>query len=196
VKALARVCVYCGANRGRNPAYAAAAQAMGRALARRGIELVTGGGRVGLMGVVADAALEAGGRVTGVIPQALMAKELAHQGLSELVVTDSMHERKARMAELSDGFVALPGGLGTYEELFEIWTWAQLGWHHKPCGLLNALGFYDRLVAFVDGACEAGFLKAEHRAMLVVESDPDPLLDRFTRYEPPTVTKWIGREET
>lgn len=196
MSALARVCVYCGANRGRDPAYASAAQAMGRALARRGIELVTGGGRIGLMGVIADATLEAGGRVTGVIPQALMAKELAHQGLTDLVVTSSMHERKARMAELADGFVALPGGLGTYEELFEIWTWAQLGWHRKPCGLLNIAGFYDKLVAFVDGACEAQFLKAEHRAMLVVESDPDRLLDRFGAYEPPNVTKWIGRAET
>ena len=193
---LRRVCVYCGANRGRDPAYAAAAQAMGRALARRGIGLVTGGGRVGLMGVVADAALEAGGEVVGVIPDALMRKELAHTGLTELVVTASMHERKARMAELADGFVALPGGLGTYEELFEIWTWAQLGWHTKPCGLLNAAGFYDRLVAFLDGACEAQFLKAEHRAMLIVEDDPDRLLDRFDVYSAPTVAKWIGHDQT
>ena len=193
---LRRVCVYCGANRGRDPAYAAAAQAMGRALAGRGIGLVTGGGRVGLMGVVADAALEAGGEVIGVIPDALMRKELAHTGLTELVVTASMHERKARMAELADGFVALPGGLGTYEELFEIWTWAQLGWHTKPCGLLNAAGFYDRLVAFLDGASEAQFLKAEHRAMLIVEDDPDRLLDRFDVYRAPTVAKWIGHDQT
>lgn len=193
---LRRVCVYCGANRGRDPAYAAAAQAMGRALAVRGIGLVTGGGRVGLMGVVADAALDAGGEVTGVIPDALMRKELAHTGLTELVVTASMHERKARMAELADGFVALPGGLGTYEELFEIWTWAQLGWHTKPCGLLNAAGFYDRLVAFLDGASEAQFLKPEHRAMLIVEDDPDRLLDRFDAYRAPTVAKWIGHDQT
>ena len=193
---LRRVCVYCGANRGRDPAYAAAAQAMGRALAGRGIGLVTGGGRVGLMGVVADAALEAGGEVIGVIPDALMRKELAHTGLTELVVTASMHERKARMADLADGFVALPGGLGTYEELFEIWTWAQLGWHAKPCGLLNAVGFYDRLVAFLDGASEAQFLKPEHRAMLIVEDDPDRLLDRFDVYRAPTVEKWIGHDQT
>jgi hypothetical protein len=193
---LARVCVYCGANRGNDPAYAAAAQAMGRALARRGIGLVTGGGRVGLMGVVADAALEAGGSVTGIIPEALMKKELAHRGLTDLVVTASMHERKSRMAELADGFVALPGGLGTYEELFEIWTWAQLGWHGKPCGVLNAVGFYDKLVAFLDGATEAAFLKPEHRAMLVVESDPDRLLDRFETYVAPTVAKWIGHDQT
>lgn len=193
---LARVCVYCGANRGNDPAYAVAAQAMGRALAGRGIGVVTGGGRVGLMGIVADAALEAGGTVTGVIPEALMKKELAHRGLTELVVTASMHERKAKMAELSDGFVAMPGGLGTYEELFEIWTWAQLGWHHKPCGLLNAAGFYDKLVAFLDGASDAQFLKPEHRAMLVVDADPDRLLDRFAAYTPPVVTKWIGADQT
>lgn len=191
-----RICVYCGANRGRDPAFAAAARAMGEALARRGIELVTGGGRVGLMGVIADATLEAGGRVTGVIPQALMNKELGHAGLTDLIVTASMHERKAKMAELSDGFVAMPGGLGTYEELFEIWTWAQLGWHHKPCGLLNAAGFYDKLVAFLDGASDAQFLKPEHRAMLVVDADPDRLLDRFAAYTPPVVTKWIGVDQT
>ena len=191
-----RICVYCGANRGRDPAFSEAARAMGEALARRGIELVTGGGRVGLMGVIADATLEAGGRVTGVIPQALMNKELGHAGLSELIVTASMHERKAKMAELSDGFVAMPGGLGTYEELFEIWTWAQLGWHHKPCGLLNAAGFYDKLVAFLDGASDAQFLKPEHRAMLVVDGDADRLLDRFAAYTPPVVTKWIGADQT
>ena len=193
---LGRICVYCGANRGSDPVYADAARAMGRALAERGIGLVTGGGRVGLMGVVADAALEAGGRVVGVIPQALMKRELAHAGLTELVVTASMHERKARMAELADGFVALPGGLGTLEELFEIWTWGQLGWHHKPCGLLNAAGFYDKLVAFLDGATEDQFLKPEHRAMLVVDADPDRLLDRFAAYTPPVVTKWIGGDQT
>lgn len=192
----ARICVYCGANAGRDPAYAAAAQAMGRALARRGIGLVTGGGRVGLMGVVAESALAAGGSVTGVIPEALMNKELAHAGLTELIVTRSMHERKARMAELADGFIALPGGLGTYEELFEIWTWAQLGWHHKPCGLLNAAGFYDKLVAFLDGATDDQFLKPEHRAMLVVDGDADRLLDRFAAYTPPVVTKWIGADQT
>jgi uncharacterized protein (TIGR00730 family) len=148
------------------------------------------------MGVVADAALEAGGRVIGVIPQALMKRELAHAGLSELVVTGSMHERKARMAELADAFVAMPGGLGTYEELFEIWTWGQLGWHHKPCGLLNAAGFYDKLVAFLDGATDDQFLKPEHRAMLVVDADPDRLLDRFAAYTPPVVTKWIGGDQT
>ena len=193
---LGRICVYCGANRGSDPVYADAARAMGRALAERGIGLVTGGGRVGLMGVVADAALEAGGSVVGVIPQALMKRELAHAELSELIVTASMHERKAKMAELADGFIAMPGGLGTYEELFEIWTWAQLGWHHKPCGLLNAAGFYDKLVAFLDGATDDQFLKPEHRAMLVVDGDADRLLDRFAAYTPPVVTKWIGADQT
>jgi len=193
---LARVCVYCGANPGRDPAYAGAARAMGTALAQRGIGLVTGGGRVGLMGVVAEAALAAGGEVIGIIPEALMRKELAHAGLTRLEVTASMHERKARMAELADAFVALPGGLGTFEELFEIWTWAQLGWHAKPCGVLNVGGYYDKLVGFVDHAADEGFLRQQHRAMLVVESEPECLLDRFERYDAPVVPKWIGRDET
>lgn len=193
---LARVCVYCGANPGRDPAYAGAARAMGTILAQRGIGLVTGGGRVGLMGVVAEAALAAGGEVIGIIPEALMRKELAHASLTRLEVTASMHERKARMAELADAFVALPGGLGTFEELFEIWTWAQLGWHAKPCGVLNVAGYYDKLVGFVDHAADEGFLRPQHRAMLVVESDPDRLLDRFARYDAPVVPKWIGRDET
>jgi uncharacterized protein (TIGR00730 family) len=193
---LSRVCVYCGANPGRDPAYADAARATGTTLARRGIGLVTGGGRVGLMGVVADAALAAGGEVDGIIPEALMRKELAHAGLTRLEVTASMHERKARMAELADAFVALPGGLGTFEELFEIWTWAQLGWHAKPCGVLNVAGYYDKLVGFVDHAAEEGFLRPQHRAMLIVEADPDRLLDRFECYVAPVVPKWIGRDET
>jgi len=193
---LERVCVYCGANPGRDPAYAGAARAMGTTLAQRGIGLVTGGGRVGLMGVVAEAALAAGGEVIGIIPEALMRKELAHAGLTRLEVTASMHERKARMAELADAFVALPGGLGTFEELFEIWTWAQLGWHAKPCGVLNVGGYYDKLVGFVDHAADEGFLRPQHRAMLVVESEPDRLLDRFERYDAPVVPKWIGRDET
>mgnify|MGYP003503646640 CR=1 FL=1 len=191
-----RVCVYCGASRGRDPAYAEAARAIGAAIAKRGLGLVYGGAHVGLMGAVADAALAHGGEVIGVLPRALEARELAHRGLSELHVVDSMHERKARMAELADAFVAMPGGLGTYEELFEIWTWGQLGWHHKPCGLLNAAGFYDKLVAFLDGATDDQFLKPEHRAMLVVDADPDRLLDRFAAYTPPVVTKWIGGDQT
>ena len=194
--ALANVCVYCGANPGRDPAYAEAASALGRTLAERGLGMVYGGGRVGLMGVVADAALAAGGRVTGVIPQALMTKELAYTGLTELIVTPSMHERKAQMAERADAFIALPGGLGTFEELFEIWTWGQLGWHRKPCGVLNIAGFYDGLVAFLDHATDAQFVKPVHRGMLLVDDDPGRLLDRFARYEAPAVPKWVGRGQT
>jgi uncharacterized protein (TIGR00730 family) len=194
--ALANVCVYCGAHPGRDPAYTAAAALLGRTLAERGLGIVYGGGRVGLMGVVADAALAAGGRVIGIIPQALMRKELAHAGLSELIVTSSMHERKAQMAERADAFVALPGGLGTFEELFEIWTWGQLGWHRKPCGIVNVAGFYDGLIAFLDHAAGAGFVKPMHRGMLLVDDDPGRLLDRFGRYEAPAVTKWVERAQT
>ena len=147
------------------------------------------------MGVVADAALEAGGRVIGVIPQALTERELAHAARAS-TSCGTMHERKALMAELSDAFVALPGGIGTHDELFEILTWAQLGFHHKPCGLLDVAGFYDPLVAFLDGATDDQFLKPEHRAMLVVDADPDRLLDRFAAYTPPVVTKWIGGDQT
>ena len=148
------------------------------------------------MGVVADAALAAGGRVIGIIPQALMKKELAHAGLTELIVTTSMHERKAQMAERADAFVALPGGLGTFEELFEIWTWGQLGWHRKPCGVINVAGFYDGLIAFLDHAADAGFVRPVHRGMLLVDDDPARLLDRFAQYEAPAVPKWVERAET
>jgi len=194
--ALANVCVYCGAHPGRDPAYTAAAALLGRTLAERGIGIVYGGGRVGLMGVVADAALAAGGRVIGIIPQALMKKELAHAGLTEMIVTTSMHERKAQMAERADAFVALPGGLGTFEELFEIWTWGQLGWHRKPCGVINVAGFYDGLIAFLDHAAGAGFVRPVHRGMLLVDDDPSRLLDRFAQYEAPAVPKWVERAET
>ena len=194
--ALASVCVYCGAHTGRDPAYTAAAALLGRTLAERGIRIVYGGGRVGLMGVVADAALAAGGRVTGIIPQALMKKELAHAGLTELVVTTSMHERKAQMAERADAFVALPGGLGTFEELFEIWTWGQLGWHRKPCGVVNVAGFYDGLIAFLDHAADAGFVRPVHRGMLLVDDDPARLLDRFAQYEAPAMPKWVELAQT
>ena len=191
-----RVCVFAGSSAGVRPEYRAAAEDLGRVLAARGVGVVYGGARVGLMGAVADAALAAGGHVTGVIPAALAAKEIAHSGLTELRVVSSMHERKAQMADLADAFVAVPGGWGTCEELFEIVTWAQLGLHRKPCGLLNAAGFYDQLVAFLDGASDAQFLKPEHRAMLVVDTDPDRLLDRFSAYEAPTVAKWIGHDQT
>jgi uncharacterized protein (TIGR00730 family) len=187
-----RLCVFCGSSTGDAPAYAAAAHALGTTLARRGIGLVYGGASVGLMGAVADAALEAGGEVIGVMPEALAKKELAHAGLTDLRIVGSMHERKALMAELSAGFIALPGGLGTLEELFEVWTWAQLGYHAKPCALLNVAGFYDPLIAFLDGVVAHRFLKPAHRDMLVVAEDSDALLDRLAAYRPPDVGKWIG----
>ncbi len=192
-----RLCVFCGSNAGQDPVYLATARALGEALAANGIDLVYGGASVGLMGAVADAALARGGQVTGVMPQALVDKEIAHRGLSDLRVVGSMHERKALMAELADGFIALPGGLGTFEELFEVWTWAQLGYHRKPCALLNAGGFYDKLTDFLDDVVERGFVKPIHRAMLIVESDPRALIDRLREFEPEAVTpKWIDREET
>jgi uncharacterized protein (TIGR00730 family) len=193
---LRRLCVFCGSSSGTLAAYSEAAAGLGRLLAELGIELIYGGGRVGLMGTVADACLAAGGRVTGVIPEALATKELAHAGCTELQVVGSMHERKARMAELADAFVALPGGIGTFEELFEVWTWGQLGFHTKPCGLLNVAGFYDGLVAFMTHATEQGFLRAEHLSMLAVAEDPSLLLERLADYRPPDVTKWLRRDET
>jgi uncharacterized protein (TIGR00730 family) len=189
------ICVYCGSAHGRREAYAEGARALGHALARRGLRLVYGGASVGLMGVVADAVLEAGGEVTGVIPETLMRKELAHSGLTELVVTRSMHERKMVMADRADGFVALPGGIGTFEELFEIWTWAQLGFHRKPCGILNVAGYYDQLLAFLDHARDEGLLAPSVRDVLQVASDPDTLLERFAVWQSPDVDRWLGRGE-
>lgn len=191
-----RLCVFCGSNLGTRPEYQAAARALGTALGARGIGLVYGGARVGLMGAVADAALAAGGEVIGVIPQALRDKEVAHTGLTDLRVVGSMHERKALMADLSDGFVALPGGLGTYEELFEVWTWAQLGFHAKPVAVLDVAGFYAPLAAFLDAAVGEGFVRREHRGMLLVESEPVRLLERMVAYTPPVVEKWLVRGET
>lgn len=193
---LQSICVYCGSNAGLRPEYADAARRFGRLLAERHIRLVYGGASVGLMGELADAVLAAGGEVIGVIPHALVAKEVAHHGLSELLVTASMHERKARMAELSDGFVALPGGLGTFEELFEAWTWAQLGIHHKPCALLNVAGYYDRLVGFFEHAEAEGFMRRLHQSMLLVAETPDQLLDAFGAYRPPEVEAWVRVDET
>jgi hypothetical protein len=180
---------------GVRPQYRDAATALGRALAERGDELVYGGSKVGLMGAVADATLAAGGKAIGIIPTALRDKEIAHEGLTELHIVGSMHERKAMMADLSGGFVALPGGIGTFEELFEIWTWAQLGYHRKPVGLLDIEGYYAKLLAFLDHSVEEGFVRAEHRGMAIVERDPGRLLDRFAFYEPPTVVKWIKSGE-
>ncbi len=190
-----RLCVFCGSNAGQDPVYLSTARALGAALAENGIELVYGGASVGLMGAVADAALDKGGHVIGVMPQALVDKEIAHRGLSDLRVVGSMHERKALMAELADGFIALPGGLGTFEELFEVWTWAQLGYHRKPCALLNAAGFYDKLTDFLDDVVERGFVKPIHRAMLIVGSEPAALIESIRAYEPPRVDKWIKAGE-
>ncbi len=190
-----RICVFCGSSTGTNPAYAEAAADLGRLLAGRGLALVYGGGRVGLMGVLADAALAAGGRVTGVIPEALAAKELAHGGLTDLVVVRSMHERKACMSELSDAFIALPGGIGTLEEWFEVWTWSQLGFQSKPCGMLNVAGYYDSLLSFLDHMTEERFLSLPHRSMAVVDERADRLLDRLAAYHPPRAEKWIGGAE-
>src|SRR5687767_15778603 len=191
-----RVCVFCGSSVGNQPAYAEAAQAMGAVLAKRGIGLVYGGGNVGLMGVVADAVMAHGGEAIGVIPQSLADREIAHGGITQLHVVDSMHTRKAMMAELSDAFVAMPGGVGTFEEFFEAVTWTQLGLQRKPCGLLNVNGFYSPLAAFVDQAVTEGFIKPVHRAAIVVDSDPARLLDTLATIRLPDVPKWIGRDET
>jgi uncharacterized protein (TIGR00730 family) len=180
-----RICVYAGSNPGAHPAYAEAADALARTLAGRGIGVVFGGGRVGLMGTLADGALAAGGEVVGVIPQDLMDREVGHTGLSDLRVVGSMHERKALMAELSDGFVALPGGIGTLEELIEIYTWSQLGLHHKPMGVLNVRGYYDALAALLDHAVAEGFLRAAHREALHVADTPEALLEAFADWSPP-----------
>lgn len=190
------VCVFCGSSPGNDPAYAEAALTLGRTLAERDTTLVYGGGHVGLMGVVADAALGAGGEVIGVMPKSLVDREIGHAGLTKLHVVRSMHERKAMMSELSEGFVALPGGNGTLEEFFEVLTWAQLGEHHKPCGLLNVAGYYDPLLAVFDRMVDRAFLKDEHRKLVLVERDPSALLERFDAYRPPTSIKWIDASET
>lgn len=187
------ICVFCGSNTGKNGVYADAARDLANAIAGCGMKLVYGGGNIGLMGVLAEAALAAGGHVAGVTPRRLLEKEMVHTGLSELHVVDTMHERKALMAELSDGFIALPGGLGTYEEMFEALTWTQLGFHRKPCGLLNVAGFYDRLTGFLDHAVAERFLKVEHRAMLLVENDARALVARIRDHHPPQVSKWLDR---
>jgi uncharacterized protein (TIGR00730 family) len=193
---LRSICVFCGSKPGNDPDFEEAARSLGGTLATEGITLVYGGASVGLMGTLADAALEAGGEVVGVIPKALVEREISHTGITKLHTVGSMHERKALMSDLSEGFIALPGGTGTLEEFFEVQTWAQLGEHAKPCGLLNAGGYYDPLIALFDHMVARGFLSEEHRAMILVETEPRPLLEAFARYEPPTVPKWIGRSET
>jgi uncharacterized protein (TIGR00730 family) len=188
-----RICVFCGSSPGHDPRYLEAARTMGQTLARRGLGLVYGGGSVGLMGAVADAALAAGGEVIGVIPEVLQIRELAHRSLTTLHVVGSMHERKALMAELSDGFVALPGGMGTLEELSEVLTWAQLGLHARPIGLLDVAGYYQPLADFFDRAVGAGFLRPAHRALLLVGHDPGVLLDRFAAWRGPVLDHVLDR---
>lgn len=196
MRSINSVCVYCGSSPGRLQAYADVAYALAEVLVSRNIRLVYGGAGIGVMGMVADRVLQLGGQAIGVIPKALAHKEVAHQHLTELHVTQSMHERKMLMAELSDGFIALPGGIGTLEELFEIWTWAQLGFHDKPCGLLNVAGYYDALIAFLDHMLAEQFVKPHHRAMLMVETNPNALIDRYADYRPPALKHWLGKDET
>ena len=190
-----RVCVFCGSSTGIDPAYRSTADRLGRALGARGLGLVYGGARVGLMGAVADAALASGAEVIGVIPRALVSKEVAHAGLTDLRIVASMHERKAVMADLSHGFVALPGGWGTLEEFFEVLTWAQLGLHEKPCGLLNTSGYFDGLLAFLRHAVGEGFVRRENDRMLIVDETPERLLDAMDAWRPAHVRKWIAHDE-
>ncbi|GBL56887.1 MULTISPECIES: LOG family protein [Pseudomonas] len=193
---LRSICVFCGASPGASPIYREAAESLGRHIAERGLRLVYGGGAVGLMGMVADAALAAGGEVVGIIPQSLKEAEIGHKGLSRLEVVDGMHARKARMAELSDAFIALPGGLGTLEELFEVWTWGQLGYHAKPLGLLEVNGFYDPLLTFLDHLVQERFVRAEHRQMLQRGATPAELIDALQAWKPLAAPKWVDRAPT
>uniref|UniRef100_B8HZF0 Cytokinin riboside 5'-monophosphate phosphoribohydrolase n=1 Tax=Cyanothece sp. (strain PCC 7425 / ATCC 29141) TaxID=395961 RepID=B8HZF0_CYAP4 len=189
------ICVYCGSNFGGRQSYREAAKNLGVEMAKRDIALIYGGGNVGLMGVIADAVLAAGGNVVGVIPQALVDKEVAHTGLRDLRIVHSMHERKSLMAELSDAFIALPGGLGTLEEFFEVATWTQLGFHRKACGLLNIDGFYNGMLTFLNQATEEGFIRPQHRNIILTAEDPVELIDMLSCFEVPLVHKWIGREQ-
>ena len=189
-----RICVFCGSSTGTNATHRRATAELAEALAARDLELVYGGGCVGLMGVLADAMLAAGGRVIGVIPRTLMQREVGHRGLTELKIVESMHERKAEMVALSDGFIALPGGFGTLDEMFEALTWAQLGMHGHPCGVLNSDGFFDALFAYLDRAVTEGFVRGEHRAMWIADDDPNRLLDRFAAYRAPAIEKWLASD--
>jgi len=194
-RSLQTVAVFCGSNHGNDPAFTDAANELGALLAERGIGLVYGGGNVGLMGTVADAVLAGGGTVTGVIPRHLWDKEVGHEGLTELLIVDSMHERKLAMADRSDAFIALPGGVGTFEELFEAITWTQLGIHDKPVGLLDVAGFYRPLLAFLDGTVDAGFLRPGHRSMIVDATAPADVLARLAAWEPVVTSKWLTPDE-
>ncbi len=186
-----RICVYCGSNTGTRPDYAEAARSLAEVLVRHDLELVYGGAAKGIMGVIADTVLEHGGNAHGVIPKLLEEKEIAHSGLTQLHVVASMHERKSMMAELSDGFIALPGGFGTLEEIIEILTWGQQRFHDKPCGVLNVSGYFDHLLAYLDHAVQEGFLRAENRQMLLHDTDPAGLIRQFERYKAPHVDKWM-----
>lgn len=190
-----RICVFCGSNLGNGPAYRAAAERLGTLLVERHIELVYGGGNIGLMGVLADTVLRLGGRVTGVIPESLMGREVGHRGLTDLRVVRSMHERKALMSDLSDGFIALPGGFGTLEEFCEVVTWSQLGLQSKPCGLLNVENYYAPLLELFDHAVREGFLSQPSRQLVLDDENPERLLEKMAEFRPEPSTKWIGRDE-
>lgn len=185
-----RICVFCGSRNGNRVEYPLAAMQVGTLLAKSGIDVVYGGGSTGLMGAVADAALEAGGKVIGVIPRALATKELAHAGLTEQLVVETMHERKWKMAELADAFLALPGGFGTFEEFCEVLTWAQLGMHVKPCALLNTAGYFNPLLSLLNHAVEEGFVEASHRKLIVTSTAPDDMLQKIMDWQEPTITRW------
>jgi uncharacterized protein (TIGR00730 family) len=191
-----RLCVYCGSSSGRQPDYARVARQLARAMVSRNIDLVYGGASIGIMGEIANAVLEEGGDVIGIIPKGLFVKEVAHTGITELREVDSMHERKALMADLSDGFIALPGGLGTIEEILEIITWSQLGMHRKPCGLLNVCHYYDKLIDFLDHAVSEQFIKTSHRSTILIDERVDVLLEKFEAYKAPEAGKWINRKST
>jgi uncharacterized protein (TIGR00730 family) len=190
------ICVFCGSSPGADPAFLTAARALGRAIAESGRVLIYGGAKLGLMGATADAALAAGGKVIGVLPRSLVGKEIAHEGLTELRIVETMHERKATMADLAEAVVAMPGGLGTLEELFEMWTWGQLGLHRKPLALFGEGAFFAPLLEFLDSLVEQRFLWPEHRRMLIVESDASRLLAALEGYQPVFLPKWIDRTET
>jgi uncharacterized protein (TIGR00730 family) len=190
-----RLCVFCGSNPGASPNYIEAARQIAKALVTRGLELVYGGGSIGVMGALADSVIEQGGKVIGIIPRPLWDREVGHGGLTELRLVKTIHERKALMTELADGFIALPGGIGTLEEFFEIWTWAQLGIHTKPCGLLNVSGYFDSLLAFLEHAVSEKFILDRHREMVLVEANVETLLERLMAYRAPDVPKWLDRGE-
>jgi uncharacterized protein (TIGR00730 family) len=196
VRSLRRICVFCGSNSGARPEYAEATRRLGATLAQRGLTVVYGGGKVGLMGLLANTVLAEGGKVIGVIPEGLVVREVAHAGLTDLRVVVSMHERKALMASLADAFIAMPGGFGTLEEFHEVVTWAQLGIHAKPCGLLNVEGYFDHLLALLDRGVVDRFIRPEHRALVVDDRDPEALLTRLASFVSPSLEKWLDRDES